>query len=424
MKLDLSQAGIAKAREEKKEQVLAALNTLVKKNGAGNDFLGWVDLPEQVDQKELSRIREAAKRIRNEAEALVVIGIGGSYLGARAVIEALSPSYEKRKPEILFAGNQLSAEENVELLAHLKGKTFAINVISKSGTTTEPAVAFRHFKALLEENVGKEKAKSLIFATTDRKRGALKTLADAEGYETFVVPDDIGGRFTVLTAVGLLPIAAAGIDVDALIEGARTMRKTVLEANFETNPALRYAASRLALMEEGKNIEILVSYEPKMHYIQEWWKQLAGESEGKEGKGLFPASVSNTTDLHSLGQWIQEGPRILFETVVWFAEVDKDVAVPSTADNLDGLNYLAGKSMHEVNEQAMEATRQAHYDGAAPNHLLVFRKLDAENLGAMLYFFETVIGITGYAMGVNPFNQPGVEQYKTNMFQRLGKPGY
>lgn len=424
MKLDLTQAGSAKAREDKKEQVLAALKTLVEKTGAGNDFLGWVDLPEEIDQKERERIRQAAERIRNEAEALVVIGIGGSYLGARAVIEALTPSYKNNGPEILFAGNQLSAEETVALLNHLRGKRFAINVISKSGTTTEPAVAFRHFKALLEENVGKEKAKSLIFATTDRARGALKTMADAEGYETFVVPDDIGGRFTVLTAVGLLPIAAAGIDVDALIEGARSMRKIALEADFETNPVLRYAASRLALMEQGKSIEILVAYEPKMHYVQEWWKQLAGESEGKEGKGLFPASVSNTTDLHSLGQWIQEGPRVLFETVVWFAEAKEDVAVPPTADNLDGLNYLAGKTMHEVNEQAMEATRQAHYDGDVPNHLLVFRKLDAENLGTLLYFFEAVIGVTGYAMGVNPFNQPGVERYKKNMFHRLGKPGF
>lgn len=424
MKLDLTQAGSAKAREDKKEQVLAALKTLVEKTGAGNDFLGWVDLPEEIDQKERERIRQAAERIRNEAEALVVIGIGGSYLGARAVIEALTPSYKKNGPEILFAGNQLSAEETVALLNHLRGKRFAINVISKSGTTTEPAVAFRHFKALLEENVGKEKAKSLIFATTDRVRGALKTMADAEGYETFVVPDDIGGRFTVLTAVGLLPIAAAGIDVDALIEGARTMRKIALESDFEANPVLRYAASRLALMEQGKSIEILVAYEPKMHYVQEWWKQLAGESEGKEGKGLFPASVSNTTDLHSLGQWIQEGPRVIFETVVWFAEAKEDVAVPPTADNLDGLNYLAGKTMHEVNEQAMEATRQAHYDGDVPNHLLVFRKLDAENLGTLLYFFEAVIGVTGYAMGVNPFNQPGVEQYKKNMFHRLGKPGF
>ena len=424
MKLDLTQAGSAKAREDKKEQVLAALKTLVEKTGAGNDFLGWVDLPEEIDPKEREQIRQAAERIRNEAEALVVIGIGGSYLGARAVIEALTPSYKKNEPEILFAGNQLSAEETVALLNHLRGKRFAINVISKSGTTTEPAVAFRHFKALLEENVGKEQAKSLIFATTDRARGALKTMADAEGYESFVVPDDIGGRFTVLTAVGLLPIAAAGINVDALIEGARSMRKIALESDFEANPVLRYAASRLALMEQGKSIEILVAYEPKMHYVQEWWKQLAGESEGKEGKGLFPASVSNTTDLHSLGQWIQEGPRVLFETVVWFAEAKEDVAVPPTADNLDGLNYLAGKTMHEVNEQAMEATRQAHYDGDVPNHLLVFRKLDAENLGALLYFFEAVIGVTGYAMGVNPFNQPGVEQYKKNMFHRLGKPGF
>lgn len=424
MKLDVSQASQPKALADKKEVVLKALETLVGKTGAGNDFLGWVDWPEQYDKNEYARIKDAAMRIREEVEALVVIGIGGSYLGARAVIEALSPSYDRKGPEILFAGNHLSAEEMAELLAYLRGKRFAINVISKSGTTTEPAIAFRHCKALLEETVGKEKAKSLIFATTDRARGALKTLADSEGYETFVVPDDIGGRFTVLTAVGLLPIACAGIDTDALFEGARRMRSIALQSDFEKNPALQYAASRLAQMDAGKSIEILVCYEPKMRYMQEWWKQLAGESEGKDGKGLFPASVGNTTDLHSLGQWIQEGPRIHFETVLWFDKAVNDVKIPGDAENLDGLNYLAGKTMHYVNEQAMLATKKAHVDGGVPNHLLCFERLDAEQLGELLYFFEVVIGVSGYAAGVNPFNQPGVEYYKKNMFHLLGKPGF
>lgn len=424
MKLDVSQASQPKALADKKEVVLKALETLVGKTGAGNDFLGWVDWPEQYDKNEYARIKDAAMRIREEVEALVVIGIGGSYLGARAVIEALSPSYDRKGPEILFAGNHLSAQEMAELLAYLRGKRFAINVISKSGTTTEPAIAFRHCKALLEETVGKEKAKSLIFATTDRARGALKTLADSEGYETFVVPDDIGGRFTVLTAVGLLPIACAGIDTDALFEGARRMRSIALQSDFEKNPALQYAASRLAQMDAGKSIEILVCYESKMRYMQEWWKQLAGESEGKDGKGLFPASVGNTTDLHSLGQWIQEGPRIHFETVLWFDEAVSDVKIPGDAENLDGLNYLAGKTMHYVNEQAMLATKKAHVDGGVPNHLLRFERLDAEQIGELLYFFEVVIGVSGYAAGVNPFNQPGVEYYKKNMFHLLGKPGF
>lgn len=424
MKLDLTEALSTEALEQQRDRVLDAFATLVDRNGAGDDFLGWLDLPETYDREEYRRIQEAATRIRETAEALVVVGIGGSYLGARAVIEALSPSYGAQKPEILFAGNQLSAEEMAELLDYLKGKTFAINVISKSGTTTEPAIAFRLLKALLEENVGAEEAQNLIFATTDRKKGALKTLADQAEYETFVVPDDIGGRFTVLTAVGLLPIAVAGIDTDALLRGARKMRTVALNADFDQNPALRYAAARLALMDQGKQTEIFVAYEPKLRYFQEWWKQLAGESEGKEGKGLYPTSVGNTTDLHSLGQWIQEGPAIHFETVLWFDEAMRDVTVPEDTDNLDGLNYLAGKPLHFVNEQAMRGTREAHVDGGVPNVLLTVARLDAETLGELIYFFEVTIGVTGYSMGINPFNQPGVEFYKKNMFHRLGKPGF
>lgn len=395
MKLDLTEALSQEQLEAQKQRVLDAFETLVGRNGAGNDFLGWIDLPENYDREEYDRILKAAARIRETAEALVVVGIGGSYLGARAVIEALSPSYDRQTPEILFAGNQLSAQEMAELLDYLKGKTFAINVISKSGTTTEPAIAFRLLKSLLEENVGAEKARELIFATTDRQKGALKTLADDAGYETFVVPDDIGGRFTVLTAVGLLPIAVAGIDCDALMAGAQTMRQTTLQADFDQNPALSYAAARLAMMENDKKTEIFVAYEPKLHYFQEWWKQLAGESEGKEGKGLYPTSVGNTTDLHSLGQWIQEGPSIHFETVLWFDEAVRDVAVPEDADNLDGLNYLAGKPLHFVNEQAMRGTRQAHVEGGVPNILLTAKRLDAETLGELIYFFEVTIGVTG-----------------------------
>lgn len=423
MKVDIQQAVNAAALEAQEEKTLAAFDTLVSRTGAGNDFLGWIDLPVEYDREEFARIKTAAERIRSEAEALVVVGIGGSYLGARAVIEALMPTYDRRAPEVLFAGNHLSAAETVELLAYLEGKTFAINVISKSGTTTEPAIAFRHLKALLEKNVGKETAKSLIFATTDRARGALKTVADEEGYESFVVPDDVGGRFTVLTAVGLLPIAVAGIDVDALMEGARVQREASLVRDLKKNPSLLYAATRLAMIDAGRATEIFVSYEPKMHYFQEWWKQLAGESEGKEGKGLYPTSVGNTTDLHSLGQWIQEGPSIHFETVLWFDASNADVKVPQAEANDDGLGYLEGKSMHYINQQAMRGTMEAHVDGGVPNILLTAERIDAKTLGALIYFFEVAIGVTGYGIGINPFNQPGVEFYKRNMFRLLGKPG-
>lgn len=424
MKVDLSKAVDLKELEGLKEKALKAFDTLVNGDGPGNDFLGWINLPENYDKEEYDRIKEAAKKIRDKNDCLLVIGIGGSYLGARAVIEALSPSYDRKKPEILFAGNHLSGIETAELLEYVKDKDFSINVISKSGTTTEPAVAFRLFRDLLVDKYGKEEAKDRIFVTTDKAKGALKTMADQEGFETFVVPDDIGGRFTVLTAVGLLPIAAAGIDLDELMAGAREMRELALKKDFEKNPALSYAASRYLLNQEGKDIEILVAYEPKLAYMQEWWKQLAGESEGKDGKGLFPASVGNTTDLHSLGQWIQEGPRIAFETVIWINEVNKDEKIPADEANLDGLNYLLGKTVHQVNEQAMLGTRLAHIEGNVPNILIRMDDLSARSLGKLIYFFEITIGVTGYMLEVNPFNQPGVELYKSNMFTLLGKPGY
>lgn len=424
MQLDCRKALSEEELKAQEEAALAALDTLLGRQGEGHDFLGWIDLPEDYDKEEYARIKQAAQRIRQDSEALLVIGIGGSYLGARAVVEALSPSYEKAKPEILFAGNHLSASETSELLAYLQNKRFSINVISKSGTTTEPAVAFRIFRDLLEEKVGKEEAKSRIYVTTDRARGALKSLADQEGYETFVVPDDVGGRFTVLTAVGLLPIAAAGISLDDLMRGAQDMRKVALERDFAKNPSLQYAATRNALYQAGKAIEIQVAYEPKLKYMQEWWKQLAGESEGKDGKSLFPASVGNTTDLHSLGQWIQQGPRIHFETVLWVEKAEKDLPVPGDEKNLDGLNYLLGKSLHQVNEQAMLGTQMAHVDGQVPNLLIRIPDISAYSLGQLIYFYEAGIGISGYLLGVNPFNQPGVELYKTNMFRLLGKPGY
>lgn len=424
MKLDLQYTGQEQALDSLREETLKAFDVLQNKSGKGNDFLGWIDLPVNYDREEFQRILEAAKRIREDSEALVVIGIGGSYLGARAVVDALTPAYGTKKPEILFAGNQISGQETAELLEYLENKKFSINVISKSGTTTEPAIAFRLFRDLLVKQIGEAEAVHRIYVTTDRARGALKTLADEIGYEKFVVPDDVGGRFTVLTAVGLLPIAAAGIDIQALMEGAQAMREVVCRRDFESNPAMRYAAMREIMYRSGKAIEIMVAYEPRLRFFEEWWKQLDGESLGKEGKSLFPASVLNTTDLHSMGQWIQEGVRNIFETVLWVESMDKDVKIPADAGNQDGLNYLAGKSMHYVNEQAMRGTRKAHIDGNVPNVFLSMEKLDAFHLGEMIYFFETVTGICGYMLGVNPFNQPGVEMYKTNMFELLGKPGY
>ena len=405
----------------------AAIETLVKGTGAGNDFLGWVNLPVDYDKEEFTRIQAAAKKIRSDSQALVVIGIGGSYLGARAVIELLKgPNHNvlcKDDPEIYFIGNGLSADAVADTVAMLEGKEFSINVISKSGTTTEPAVAFRLFKAMLEKKYGKEEAKKRIYATTDKARGALKTMADQEGYETFVVPDDVGGRYSVLTAVGLLPIAAAGIDIEALMVGAAKEREDCMSQGADS-VAAQYAAQRQALYAQGKKVEVLAAYEPAFRFMAEWWKQLYGESEGKDGKGIFPASVDLTADLHSMGQYIQDGERILQETVVFFDEVASSVVVPSDEANLDGLNYLAGREMSYVNTKAMEATRAAHIDGGVPVSVVHLPKISAEEVGRLIYFFEFACGVSGYILGVNPFNQPGVESYKKNMFALLGKPGY
>ena len=405
----------------------AAIDTLVNGTGAGNDFTGWVDLPENYDRAEFARIQAAAKKIQANSKALVVIGIGGSYLGARAVIELLkSPNYNalpKDTPDIYFAGNGISGEALTELLTMIGDRDFSVNVISKSGTTTEPAIAFRIFKELLEKKYGKDGARARIFATTDKARGALKTLATQEGYETFVVPDDVGGRYSVLTAVGLLPIACAGIDIDRLMRGAQDERKKIL-AEGVSSAAAQYAMQRQYFYKQGKKVEILAAYEPAFRFMAEWWKQLYGESEGKDGVGIFPASVDLTPDLHSMGQYIQDGERMLQETVVFFDRARAEVTVPSDEANLDGLNYLAGRTMSYINEKAMQATRAAHIDGGVPVTVL---HLDADNeeaVGALIYFFEFACGVSGYMSGVNPFNQPGVEAYKKNMFHLLGKPGY
>ena len=403
----------------------AAIDTLVNGTGAGNDFTGWVDLPEHYDRAEFARIQAAAKKIQASSKALVVIGIGGSYLGARAVIELLkSPNYNalpKDTPDIYFAGNGISGEALSELLTLIGDRDFSVNVISKSGTTTEPAIAFRIFKELLEKKYGKDGARERIFATTDKARGALKTLAAQEGYETFVVPDDVGGRYSVLTAVGLLPIACAGIDIDRLMRGAQDERKQIL-AEGVSSAAAQYAMQRQYFYKQGKKVEILAAYEPAFRFMAEWWKQLYGESEGKDGVGIFPASVDLTPDLHSMGQYIQDGERMLQETVVFFDRARAEVTVPSDEANLDGLNYLAGRTMSYINEKAMQATRAAHI--GVPVTVLRLEKDNEEAVGALIYFFEFACGVSGYMSGVNPFNQPGVEAYKKNMFHLLGKPGY
>ena len=408
----------AKAEEAKK--------TLLDGTGEGNDYIGWIDLPENYDKEEYERIKKAAEKIRSDSEVLVVIGIGGSYLGARAAVAALTSNFydPSQGTEVLFAGSSLSPTYLSDLLDAIGDRDFSLNVISKSGTTTEPAIAFRILKKKLEDKYGKEEAAKRIYATTDRARGALKTLSDASGYETFVVPDDVGGRFSVLTAVGLLPIAAAGIDIDALMAGAQAMRKLCLETPFENNDAMRYAAIRYALYGKGKEVEILANYEPNLHYVSEWWKQLYGESEGKDGKGLFPAAVDLTTDLHSMGQYIQDGLRILLETVMYVEKPRRDLDMTEEEQDLDGLNYLAGKTMHFVNESAMNGTMLAHIDGGVPQLRVCIPELDAFFLGELFYFFEFAVGVSGYMLGVNPFNQPGVEFYKRNMFHLLGKPGY
>ena len=403
-----------------------AASMLANHDGPGGDFTGWVYLPRDYDKEEFTRIQAAAKKIQQQSQVLVVIGIGGSYLGARAVIDLLaSPNYNLKKkdtPDILFAGNGLSTDALLETIALIGDRDFSVNVISKSGTTTEPAVAFRIFKALLEEKYGKEGARERIYATTDKARGALKGLADAEGYEEFVVPDDVGGRFSVLTAVGLLPIAVAGIDIEELIGGA-AQAMTELSVGGAENPAWQYAAARHALYQGGKKVELLACYEPCFRFFAEWWKQLYGESEGKEGKGLFPASVEFTADLHSMGQYIQEGERLMFETVVQFAPKGEFI-IPNDPENVDGLNFLSGKPLAFVAQQAMRAVILAHVDGGVPNVRIEMPALSAKTAGYLIYFFEYVCGLSGYLLEVNPFNQPGVEAYKVNMYALLGKPGY
>ena len=405
----------------------AAYDTLVSRSGAGNDFTGWLDLPVNYDKEEFARIQKAAQKIQSDSKALVVIGIGGSYLGARAVVELLkSPNYNalpKSTPDIYFAGNGISSDAVTEIFTMIGDRDFSVNVISKSGTTTEPAIAFRLFKQALEKKYGADGARGRIYATTDRKKGALKTLADREGYETFVVPDDVGGRYSVLTAVGLLPIACCGIDIEKLMQGAQKEREQTLAAGIDS-AAAQYAMSRQALYAAGKTTEILAAYEPSFRFMSEWWKQLYGESEGKDGKGIFPASVDLTPDLHSMGQYIQDGKRMLQETVVFFDKARTSITVPSDEENLDGLNYLAGREMSYINEKAMQATKAAHISGGVPVTELRLPEISEQTLGALIYFFEFACGVSGYLSGVNPFNQPGVEAYKKNMFRLLGKPGY
>ena len=402
-----------------------AHKTLVNKSGAGNDFLGWVDWPLNYDKEEYDRIKKAAEKIRKDSEVLVVIGIGGSYLGAKAVIEAMKEYFTTEKQvEIIFAGHTLSSTYTSQLLKYLENKEFSINVISKSGTTTEPAVAFRVFKELLIKKYGEKAAAERIYATTDKARGALRVLATNEGYETFIVPDDIGGRYSWFTAVGLLPIAAAGINIDDLMKGATLAREDAINKPFEENSALLYAACRNALYNKGLDVEILVSYEPKLSYISEWWKQLYGESEGKDGKGVFPASLVYSTDLHSMGQYVQEGKRIMFETVLNVESPEENIILKKEAVDLDQLNYLEGKDLDSVNKMAMQGTILAHVDGGVPNLVLSIEKITAENIGYLLYFYMFSCGVCCYMTGVNPFNQPGVESYKKNMFALLEKPGF
>ena len=405
-----------------------ALKTVNRKDGAGNDFLGWVELPENYDKEEFARIKVAAEKIKKSCDALVVIGIGGSYLGARAAIEFVkSPMYNSLKkdtPEIYFAGNNISTTALTELISILEGKDICVNVISKSGTTTEPAIAFRVFKAMLIEKYGEEGAKDRIFVTTDKARGTLKHFSDEAGYETFVVPDDVGGRYSVLTAVGLLPIAVAGIDIDAMMKGAYDAKVALTDENNADNEAIKYAVIRNALLNKGKNTEILVGYEPYMLMMNEWWKQLYGESEGKCGKGIFPASVVFSTDLHSLGQYVQDGQRNLFETVINVKDPGAKFVIPNDEANVDGLNFISGCELDYVNKTAMMATLIAHNDGGVPNILIELENREAYSFGYLVYFFEIGCAISGYMLGVNPFDQPGVEAYKKNMFALLGKPGY
>lgn len=414
-----------------KKLVEDARDVLVERNGAGNDFLGWIDLPVNYDEEEFGRIKKAAAKIQSDSDVLLVIGIGGSYLGARAAIEFLQhnfynvlPKEARRTPEIYFVGNNLSSAYISNLIDVIGDRDFSINMISKSGTTTEPAVAFRVFKKLIEEKYGRKEASKRIYCTTDKAKGALKNLATEEGYESFVVPDDVGGRFSVLTAVGLLPIAVSGADIDLLMAGAASGRKRCLEKAFEENDALQYAAIRNILLRKGKSVEITCSYEPSLLYISEWWKQLYGESEGKDQRGIFPASVTLTADLHSMGQFIQDGARIMFETVLDVEMPKHKILIEEEPVDLDGLNYLSGKTLDFINKSAMNGTILAHTDGAVPNLMIRIPEQNEFYLGELFYFYEFACGVSGYVLGVNPFNQPGVESYKKNMFALLGKPGY
>lgn len=432
LKLNTNFAAQYVSSEEIKEmeaKAVAAMDTLMSKSGAGNDFLGWVDLPTDYDKEEFARIKHATDFIKKNADVLIVIGIGGSYLGARAVIEALkSPNYNvmcKATPQIFFIGNSISPSMLNELVEICKDKDICVNVISKSGTTTEPAIAFRVFREMVNRKYSAEEAAKRIFCTTDRAKGTLKGLADAEGYETFVVPDDVGGRFSVLTAVGLLPIAVAGIDIDALMSGARKAQQALCGNTIESNDCLKYAAARNCFYNKGKRLECFVSYEPCMAMFNEWLKQLFAESEGKDGKGLYPVSCIFSTDLHSVGQYIQEsGSSLMFETVMKFNQPLNDYVIKAEEGNIDGLNFLEGKTMSYVNEKARQGTLLAHTAGGVGNFVLEADAIDAENIGYMIYFFEKACAISGYILDVNPFNQPGVESYKKNMFALLGKPGY
>lgn len=432
IRFDYSKSGIDAGELGRMQALTMAAHTqLAQRSGAGNDFLGWLNLPTDYDKEEFARIKQAARRIQEKADVLVVIGIGGSYLGAKAVIDALNnyfynwQSKEKRQtPQIVYAGNNISGSYLKQLVDFLEGKEVCLNVISKSGTTTEPAIAFRVLKNWMEEKYGKQEAASRIFATTDKARGALRGLADKEGYETFVIADDIGGRYSVLTAVGLLPIAVSGIDIDELMRGAQAGQTEYDNADFSENMCYQYAAARNILYNQGKTTEILVDYEPVLFFFAEWWKQLYGESEGKDHKGIFPAAVHFSTDLHSMGQYIQEGRRDLFETVIHIENSAADMTIGREAEDLDGLNYLSGQGFHFVNEKAFEGTLLAHLDGGTPNLLIHVEKLDAFHLGQLIYFFEKACAISGYLLGVNPFDQPGVEAYKKNMFALLGKKGY
>lgn len=407
-------------------EVDAAVATLNAGTGAGSDFLGWLDLPVNYDRDEFARIKEAAAKIRSDSDVLIVIGIGGSYLGARAAIEFCHTQYHNNfdKPEIYFAGNTLSAAALSDVVRLCEGRDFSVNVISKSGTTTEPTVAFRVFKSMLEKKYGKAGAADRIYATTDKARGTLKELSDREGYRTFVVPDDVGGRYSVLTAVGLLPIAAAGIDIDELMRGAAAARSAYAEGDITNNDCYRYAALRNILYRKGKAVEMMISYEPDYTMMNEWFKQLFGESEGKDGKGLYPSSAIFSTDLHSLGQFVQEGSKVLFETVVRFKKPRTDVTIEEDPENGDGFNFVAGKTLDFINEKAFLGTVLAHTDGGVPNMILTLDTMDAYNLGELIFFLEKACAVSGYVLGINPFNQPGVESYKKNMFALIGKPGY